>query len=475
MTLNEFLKGIADAIREKKGTTELINPQSFATEIKSIESGGGSITNGVEWLEVDSNNQLIKAKVYGDIVPYKGFSSQDRLVSLELSDDITKLCDYACNGCKKLTIIKMSKNITYIGKYSLGNTAINSIEFPKGVTTIESGVFAGCGSLVITKIPDWITMIGSYGFQMCTSLKSLELPNGIYVSNSSFVNCTGLTTVTFYGETDGRTNIYMDAFKGCTNLTTINVPWAEGEVADAPWGATNATINYNYVGEQEEPEQPEDLNNVANLYSDTLVEVSDYMFEKNEVLQTVDLPNATTIGDFAFSKCTNLATLNLPNVTRIETYAFNNCSNLSTINIPKVTSIGEGAFQHNANLSTVTLLNNINIGTNAFYNSGVEKVDIHGTVTFGSSVFNYDAKLKSLILRSETIVPLSSANVLNYTPIGNKQDGYVYVPRSLLSDDDSTKDYRMATNWVSVASQFRALEDYTVDGTIMGELDPTKI
>lgn len=36
-------------------------------------------------------------------------------------------------------------------------------------------------------------------------------------------------------------------FNGCTNLTDIKVPWAEGEVAGAPWGATNATITYNYV------------------------------------------------------------------------------------------------------------------------------------------------------------------------------------------------------------------------------------
>ena len=37
------------------------------------------------------------------------------------------------------------------------------------------------------------------------------------------------------------------AFIGCDNLTTINVPWSEGAVENAPWGATNATINYNYV------------------------------------------------------------------------------------------------------------------------------------------------------------------------------------------------------------------------------------
>ena len=43
--------------------------------------------------------------------------------------------------------------------------------------------------------------------------------------------------------------IASTTFTSCANLTTINVPWAEaeGEVANAPWGATNATINYNYT------------------------------------------------------------------------------------------------------------------------------------------------------------------------------------------------------------------------------------
>ena len=37
----EKLKAIADAIREKKGTTEPIKASDFASEILSIESGGG--------------------------------------------------------------------------------------------------------------------------------------------------------------------------------------------------------------------------------------------------------------------------------------------------------------------------------------------------------------------------------------------------------------------------------------------------
>ena len=39
--LTDFLTDIADAIREKKGTTGAINPQDFSSEIASIESGGG--------------------------------------------------------------------------------------------------------------------------------------------------------------------------------------------------------------------------------------------------------------------------------------------------------------------------------------------------------------------------------------------------------------------------------------------------
>ena len=43
IALKPFLKGIADAIREKKKTTELINAQNFRNEILSIQGGGGLI------------------------------------------------------------------------------------------------------------------------------------------------------------------------------------------------------------------------------------------------------------------------------------------------------------------------------------------------------------------------------------------------------------------------------------------------
>lgn len=43
--LSDFLRDVADAIRTKKGTTDLINPQNFSEEIASIEGGGGDVTD----------------------------------------------------------------------------------------------------------------------------------------------------------------------------------------------------------------------------------------------------------------------------------------------------------------------------------------------------------------------------------------------------------------------------------------------
>ena len=47
--LKPFLTGIANAIRTKKGTTAQINAQDFASEIESIEGGGGSATLKGGW------------------------------------------------------------------------------------------------------------------------------------------------------------------------------------------------------------------------------------------------------------------------------------------------------------------------------------------------------------------------------------------------------------------------------------------
>lgn len=117
---------------------------------------------------------------------------------------------------------------------------------PSDLAKIGDYIFYRYSNLVLTSLPDGVISIGTYAFYMCTSLVLMSLPVALNsISAYALAYCTKLTTVTFNST---PAIIMPNAFSGCSALTTINVPWAEGAVANAPWGATNATINYNYVG-----------------------------------------------------------------------------------------------------------------------------------------------------------------------------------------------------------------------------------
>ena len=51
--LKNFVKGIADAIRRKEGSTDLISPMDFAQRIDNLQVGGGGTNeSSIEYLDV---------------------------------------------------------------------------------------------------------------------------------------------------------------------------------------------------------------------------------------------------------------------------------------------------------------------------------------------------------------------------------------------------------------------------------------
>lgn len=96
-------------------------------------------------------------------------------------------------------------------------------------------------------LPSGLTKIRKNAFQKYSTLNSVEIPGTVtIIGSNAFYSCTGLEDVTFKGT---PTSIDSTAFSGCTNLTTIRVPWRKAAVSGAPWGATKATIIYNYYTE----------------------------------------------------------------------------------------------------------------------------------------------------------------------------------------------------------------------------------
>ena len=225
--IDRIITAVGNAYRkvsERGGTVPASQTvANLATAIDSIPAGGATKPYIEEIYDSDGN--LIDVKMHG----------------------YTKIRDHIFEECHSLSLASLPDEIVSIGScafFECENLALTSL--PLGVTYIGYGAFIGCENLALTSLPDGITSIGTQTFYFCTNLALTSIPAGVTdISYGAFYGCTGLTELTFLGTPTG---IAPNSFQDCTNLTTINVPWAEGAVANAPWGATNATIHYNYTG-----------------------------------------------------------------------------------------------------------------------------------------------------------------------------------------------------------------------------------
>ena len=186
------------------------------------------------------------------------------------------------------------------------------------------------------------------------------------------------------------------------------------------------------------------------------------------VLRTIESysnHDITTLGAYAFTNCGKLKTIDTPNVTTMGIYA---CQSTGIVNaeFPNLVDAGNFCFANNVDLESVHLPSLQKGGNYLFSVSRVlKRIDILSVGTVGTSCFNACYVLTTLIMRSTTLIPLTNINVFanchhingtknsSYNPQGLK-DGYIYVPKALVEE------YKVATNWSTLASQFRAIEDY---------------
>lgn len=203
--LDAVFTGIADAIRKKTGTTGAIASTDMAAAILGIQNEGGDSGGG----DLADTLKAIVDGTGGDI---------------RLPDGITKIRDSCFYLFTKLAITQL----------------------PDTVETIEQYAFYGCQNIGLEKLPSTLKTIGSTAFRNCRAMSIKEIPASVEsIGTNAFAQCSALTDITFRGV---PTSLASTAFYTCTNLKTLNVPWAEGAVAGAPWGASGATINYNYTG-----------------------------------------------------------------------------------------------------------------------------------------------------------------------------------------------------------------------------------
>lgn len=164
-------------------------------------------------------------------------------------------------GCTSLTEVYIDS--AYIAQAMFnGAYTVERVTIGPHVTEIHAQAFPIVPALTSITIPSNVTRINNQAFVGCTGLKTAVINISGDILQSAFAGCTSLENITL-GE--GVTEILDNAFSSSIATTidipstvtsmstnalagaafeTINVHKTEGSLSGAPWGATNATVNW---------------------------------------------------------------------------------------------------------------------------------------------------------------------------------------------------------------------------------------
>ena len=220
------LTNIANSIREKLNVQTLYKPSEMSGAIDNITSHTEEAKENLKKFVDHTATTINVPEGTTKIWNYKFYQYADQYgtqVNCTLPSTITEIGVSSFYECKYMNIPNLPNSINKIG----------------------NNAFYKCYRATFATLPPNITSLEYNTFYECTRITISSIPSGIKTINSqAFYGCTSLTTMTFEGK---PTTFSNTAFQNCTNLTTINVPWSSGAVAGAPWGATNATVVYNYT------------------------------------------------------------------------------------------------------------------------------------------------------------------------------------------------------------------------------------
>ena len=493
--LKDFLTDLADAIRAKKGSTDLINPQDFSSEIASLPSG----LEIVDMTETSATIEPNKVYVWGMVeslnITLGASTDESDFFAFRFRCSKPTMTSVTVNGAIWADDIELNaegKPVLDLGSYyqceikggtsALYARLMHYIPFEDSnveAVLLANGVGDGLGvtykdAAKVTSISTWfqgntditsfdelkyfvgISKFSDSAFRNCSNLLSVILPKGVIISQTCFTS-SGLMTIE-NTETIKNTALYNHAFANCRSLQSIKLP---DNITNIQSNCFENCISITQI-----------------TFPSNLKSIGNYAFKQCKSLITdVVLLNVTNIGVSAFEGCESITYLKFGSVLKtISQYSFSGCKNLKivegfentaitntswntfygcsslqSIQLPEsLTAIGGSAFNGCSSLTEITIPAGVtSISGSAFAGcSALTEITIPAGVTsIGGRAFDGCSSLQYIRIEATTPPSLASTNAIPSTI------GAIYVP------DASVAAYQAATNWSSYASKIKGISD----------------
>ena len=363
-------------------------------------------SDGKLYISGEGNINDFEQSYYNSSYDTPWYFYRENINTVKISNDITRIGDYAFCDCANITSITIQNSVTSIGYAVFANCeSLTNITIPNSVTSIDNSAFQNCKNLTSITIPNGVTSIGGSVFEDCTSLTSITIPNSVTsIGNFTFYGCTSLTSITI---PNSVTSIGYAVFSNCESLTNITIPDSVTRIDNRAFqnckSLKSITIpdSVTRIGEFT-------FSGCESLKSITIPDgiewICQHTFARCTSLTSVIIPDSvTSIDTSAFKDCTSLKSITIPDsVTSIDSSAFKDCRSLTSIKIPdSVTSIESSTFENCTSLTSIAIPNSVtSIESSAFYGcKSLTSVTIPDSVTsIGDYTFDYCTSLASVTI-----------------------------------------------------------------------------
>lgn len=396
--------GIPDLEEIKMPAVSFIGDDAFngAANLKSI-----NLTNYITYMGervfqgcTSMTEAIIKPWIYDlPASTFEGCTSLDAPSGspLKVGGLVKTIGASAFKDCTSLTSVACENAITSVGDNAFdGDVKLSYFAVPTdstGTITLGDEAFKGCEKLADIELPvptitvGTDTFDGAFDDEVTVKAPKSFLSNLPNTSSYTYIYPAFVDTMAsaeWQNDTkllgavvcDAITSIPENAFRGCTNCTSVTLPDTVTSLGHDAFRQSGIT---SFV--------------TPPLITGTLVY---NMFYQCTALESVDFGNATILGADIFAGCTALTELfNEDKLTSIQARAFSDCAFVEFNGGSGLAGLGQSCFRRNAALKSFKIPENetrsLNIGATAFDScTALERIEIPvgGTLTIGTTIFN---------------------------------------------------------------------------------------